>query len=189
MMKIFGPYKKRSRTASMQLSINAIVILVMAMAVLGLGLGLIRGVLGGGSAKLKDAIGSVDLSETATAEKPIANADGIRLKLGKENTVAISFYNTDGQYCPTAAKLNISCQNKDGLLLSGTDFWETENVLTVEATRGTATKLGAIYTTNTNVSTGTYPCKVQIMCGDPNADPSVPFEAVRTYSAFIEVTA
>jgi hypothetical protein len=41
-MKLFGPYKKRSRTASMQLSINAIVILVMAIAILGLGLGIIR---------------------------------------------------------------------------------------------------------------------------------------------------
>ena len=151
--------------------------------------------LGGGSDKLKNAINSVDLSETATAEKPVANADNLALKLRKENDVAISFYNSDGD-CegPVSdtdyfldAKLKISCQ-VDGVLKSGEDFWAVENVLPSVAPKGEATKLGGIYTIKSDISTGKYPCKIEIVCGYMDGETSN-YESVKSYSTFIEVTA
>ncbi|MGM5481214.1 MAG: hypothetical protein ACQESE_02265 [Nanobdellota archaeon] len=171
MMRIFGPYKKRSRSASMQLSINAIVILVMAMAVLGLGLGLIRGVLGSGKDKLLGSLESMDLSEQATAEKPIANINNIKLKRNKETPVAVSFYNKQSSECTDGAQLNITC--------SGDFEWsDSPQVLDVDVEQGESKKVGGIFITESPARN--YPCKIEIICGD---------ESVESESAFIEVTA
>ena len=184
-MKLFGPYKKRSRSASMQLSINAIVILVMAMAVLGLGLGLIRGVLGQGKAKLTKAVAGMDISEQATSEKPIANADTISIKPGKSTPVAVSFYNT-GYDCSgdsNAAELVLSCKYNGTTYDSntaGTDngFWLEGNVLSVDAPQGEATKLAGIFKVK-GVPATTYPCKVKVKCGT---------KYPAAYSTFIKVS-
>ena len=126
----------------MQLSINAIVILVMAMAVLGLGLGLIRGVLGSGKDKLMGSLEAMDLSEQATAEKPIANINNIKVKRNQENTLAVSFYNKQSSKCAQGfgARLNITC--------AGDTFnWTSSERLPVVVDQGTAKNVGGIFRT------------------------------------------
>lgn len=161
-MKLFGPNKKRSRTASMQLSINAIVILVMAMAVLGLGLGLIRGVLGKGKEKLSNSLDAMDLSEPATAEKPITNINNIKIKRNAEETLGIGFYNlakdcalsTGGDKNDNRAFLNVTCK---GIT------WDKFDYLPVTVGQGESKTIGAIVKTSNE--SGMYPCTVKVMCG------------------------
>lgn len=110
MMKLFGPYKKSSKTASMQLSINAIVILVMAMAVLGLGLGIIKGIRGQAN-KFLDI--DVDISETASSSNPITNFKSVVSMIvdKEEPQMGISFYSRSGD-CDSdenPAKVDIVC--------------------------------------------------------------------------------
>lgn len=174
MTKLFGPYKKRSRTASMQLSINAIVILVMAMAVLGLGLGLIRGVLGSGKDKLMSSLQEMDLTEPATAEKPITNINNIELKNNKENQLVVGFYNADYTGCDANAKLEISC--------SSTDITLTQEAIELKVPSGEAKKLGSIITPTGK--SGTYGCTISVMCLNPTT--SAMEEAVSD-SAFVKV--
>ncbi|MGM5480541.1 MAG: hypothetical protein ACQESC_03715 [Nanobdellota archaeon] len=178
MTKLFGPYKKRSRSASMQLSINAIVILVMAMAVLGLGLGLIRGVLGSGKDKLMGSLESMDLTEQATADKPITNINGLEIKRNKENTVAVGFYNKDTPGCSDGARLNITCSG-------GLNWTETPTVLDVNVEQGEGKKVGGIFITEAPAKS--YPCKVQIFCEDDDNDDDEMVLA-ESESAFIKVT-
>ncbi|MFW6378451.1 MAG: hypothetical protein ACOCZV_00345 [Nanoarchaeota archaeon] len=180
MMRIFGPYKKRSRSASMQLSINAIVILVMAMAVLGLGLGLIRGVLGSGKDKLMSSLESMDLSEQATAEKPIANINNIQIKRNQENTLAVSFYNKESSSCSSGsgARLNISC--------AGGEFnWTSSERLPVVVDQGVSKNVGGIF--KTEAPAKNYACTVTIECDKDNNGEE--WKDVASESAFIEVTA
>lgn len=175
-MKIFGPYKKRNKSASMQLSINAIVILVMAMAVLGLGLGLIRGVLGSGKDKLLGSLESMDLTEQATSEKPLTNINNIKVQRNKENTLGVGFYNADEPACATpGARLNITCNGLN---------WTQVTGLEVEVDQGEAKTVGAIF--ETGASAGNYACKVQVFCYDAGNEIDVLAESE---SAFIEVTA
>lgn len=178
MMRIFGPYKKRSRSASMQLSINAIVILVMAMAVLGLGLTLIRGVLGSGKEKLLSSVEGMDLKKTATAEKPVQNIKNIKIKRNQENTLAVSFYNKQSSDCARdkGARLNITC--------SGENFnWTRMDSLPVTVDQGTAKNVGGIFSTEAPAKS--YQCMVVIECdgSDDNWEEKV------TRSTFIEVIA
>ena len=179
MMRIFGPYNKRSRSASMQLSINAIVILVMAMAVLGLGLGLIRGVLGSGKDKLMGSLESMDLSEQATAEKPIANINNIKVKRNEENTLAVSFYNKQSDACSQGARLNISC--------AGDEFsWTSVERLPVSVPQGTAKNVGGIF--KTEAPSKNYACRIIIECNSGTFE-NPTWNAEITESAFIKVTA
>lgn len=180
MTKLFGPYKKRSRTASMQLSINAIVILVMAMAVLGLGLGLIRGVLGSGKDKLMNSLEGMDLSEQATSEKPIANADTIKLKRGKESAIAISYYSTTAE-CETAT-MAISCYGDDGTV--NDEFFSSKTLIPSDLSAGEATKLGGLFTVSSTVSPGKVGCRVVVNCADDDNT-----EKLDSHSTFIEVQA
>ena len=176
MDSLFGPRSKGNRSASMQLSINAIVILVMAMAVLGLGLGLIRGVLGSGKDKLLGSLDSMDLTEQATAQKPITNINSIKMKRNSENTVAIGFYNKDTTACATGAQLNITCE--------GLEWTEgTPTVLDVNVAQGEAKKLGGIFTTN--AAAKNYPCKIEVQCVDEDGTS----EIAESESAFVQITA
>ncbi len=177
-MKLFGPYKKRSRSASMQLSINAIVILVMAMAVLGIGLGLIRGVLGKGKEKLTNAVEAMDLSEPATAEKPLTNINNLKIRRNTEETLAIGFYNTDHTACGiNGSILNISCTRHNHPL-----NWTFFDTLPFKVGQGESKKLGA--TVKTLASTGKYLCNIEVYCGKSNGVPIV----VESASAALEVT-
>lgn len=157
MTKLFGPYKKRSRTASMQLSINAIVILVMAMAVLGLGLGLIRGVLGSGKDKLMGSLQEMDLTEPATSEKPITNINDVRFKNNKENEFVIGFYNADYAGCADAARVNVSCLTSANVAVP---MAQSQIVLKVPV--GESKKLGSIITPATTPAT--YGCTIKVEC-------------------------
>lgn len=186
-MKLFGPYKKSSRTASMQLSINAIVILVMAMAVLGIGLGLIRGVLGSGKDKLMGSLEAMDLSEPATAEKPLTNINNLKVTRNKENTLGVGFYNAQNtcsgfdqsgaiQY---SAYLNMSC-SKNGVPV----VWDTFDYLPVDVGQGESKTIGAIV--KTQAAAGNYACKIEIRCGNDNN--GVPIVA-ESSSAFVQIIA
>lgn len=105
MTKLFGPYKKMNKSASMQLSINAIVILVMAMSVLGLGLGIINGVRNQKD-KLLDV--DVDLSATADSGSTITNFKAEEsMTVNKEKGYAISFYNSKNECEDT--KVDVWC--------------------------------------------------------------------------------
>lgn len=172
MTKLFGPYNKRNRTASMQLSINAIVILVMAMAVLGLGLGLIRGVLGSGKDKLMSSLQEMDLTEPATAEKPITNINNIELKNNKDNEFIIGFYNADYPGCDVKARLNVSC--------SGATLGQSPIELKVSS--GESKKLGSIIKP-TGLS-GTLGCTIAVDCYNEENDEWV--EQVSD-SAFVKI--
>ncbi|MFP4118996.1 MAG: hypothetical protein ACLFTH_02990 [Candidatus Woesearchaeota archaeon] len=183
MMRIFGPYKKRSRSASMQLSINAIVILVMAMAVLGLGLGLIRGVLGSGKDKLMGSLESMDLSEKATSDSPITNINNIELKRNKENQVAIGFYNKDSSNCAYGAEVNMTCSG-------GLNWSEPPQVLDVDVDQGESKKLGGIF--KTEAPAKSYPCKIEVVCNTENSEGDKvdePPNVVESASTFVKVTA
>jgi hypothetical protein len=162
----------------MQLSINAIVILVMAMAVLGLGLAMVRGLLGGGVDQLQTAIDGVDLTEEASSGKPLAGVNAIKIKRDTPEPVAVSFYNADNSACEGTgqATLDIICQLPTGV--SGPMFADSQTI-PVTAERGTATKVGGIFTTEQ--SAGTYGCTINIMCTG-SATP------VESETAFIEVT-
>lgn len=183
-MKIFGPYKKRSRTASMQLSINAIVILVMAMAVLGIGLGLIRGVLGSGKDKLMNSLESMDLSEPATAEKPLTNINNLKIKRNSEETVAIGFYNSEYDCKNNPAQLNISCKEKD----TTKDMWEIFDTLAVPIGEGESKTVGAI--AKTAQPAGNYACTVIVSCGTTKDENNVEIPNIAaSESAFIKIIA
>ena len=178
MTKLFGPYKKRSRTASMQLSINAIVILVMAMAVLGLGLGLIRGVLGSGKDKLMGSLEEMDLTEPATAEKPITNINSVELKYNKENEFVIGFYNAQFDGCEDEAKVNLTCSNEDLEL--------TQDPIVLKVQQGESRKLGSIITPiAVDPAKKTYGCTVSVQC-KKDVEGST-WEDVTSESAFIKV--
>ncbi len=167
MVKLFGHYKQRRRSASMELSVNAIVILVMAMAVLGIGLGLIRGVLNSGKERLTSSLESMDLTEVATAEKQITNTNKIVLNRAKENIIMIGFYNVNTP-CEEGFNLNLDCE--EGLI-------EEQQSTDVKISEGSSGKLGAIVTP---ANSGTYMCTAQVFCGE--AESSVVEE-----TAFIEV--
>ncbi len=176
-MKLFGGYRKRSRKASLQLSINAIVILVMAMAVLGIGLTLIRGVLGQGKDKLQKAISDFDISEKATSENPLTGINSLSVKSGKESIIAVNFYNKGYDKCAvdSGAKLELDCKVKDDS--DSQDFWESQDLIEIPVNVGESANLGGIFVTKQKA--GTYICKVQVKCGS---------DTVVTQSAFLKVT-
>ncbi len=162
-MKLFGGYRKRSRKASLQLSINAIVILVMAMAVLGIGLTLIRGVLDQGKNKLIGIIGNMDISEKATSENPLTGINSLTVKSGKEVYIAANFYNNGHEECAVdpGAKLLIECKTSDG---ETQDFWDSASILEIPVPVGGSTNIGGVFVTKQK--TGIYPCKFKVVCGD-----------------------
>lgn len=156
---------KRSRKASMQLSINAIVILVLAMAVLGLGLGIVKMV----KQRAGDLNIKVDLSETADASKPIANLDDtFELRANKPNDMGISFYNTKNECKLEGSKINISCDtNLDD---QNVTFNILQNAAKIDP--GTAGKIIARVKpvalpgapAGTDIK-GSYACDFQVYCG------------------------
>lgn len=154
---------RRSKKASMELSINAIVILVMAMAVLGIGLGLIRGVLAPAQGKLEDSLGKVNLNEKATSTNTIANLpQTLRMKNGAENELVVSFYNTGHAACasPALAKVNLVCTQA----ATGTNTPALAiNALAVPAPTGDSATL--IANVKPSGFSGSVPCKVEVICG------------------------
>ncbi|MDD3175207.1 MAG: hypothetical protein PHU51_01910 [Candidatus Nanoarchaeia archaeon] len=169
MVKLFGRYKQRRRSASMELSVNAIVILVMAMAVLGIGLGLIRGVLNSGKEKLTKSLDGMDLTEDATAERPITNINNIELKKNKDNEMVIGFYNKETN-CVGGFSFGLSCNG-----INATDL--SVDPITIKVNEGEFKKLGAIVTPT--ASSGSYGCSINIMCGTT---------PVTSESAFVKIT-
>ncbi|MCA9478196.1 MAG: hypothetical protein KC535_03565 [Nanoarchaeota archaeon] len=149
---------RRSKIASMELSINAIVILVMAMAVLGIGLGLIRGVLSPAQGNLEDALGKVDLNEQATSTKPIANLpQTLRMKNGDENELVISFYNANHNGCEASAKVNLACTQGSNSISSG-------DIVALEVPVASGTSGALIANVKPSGFTGSVPCKVEVIC-------------------------
>lgn len=182
-MKIFSGRKKLDKKASMQLSINAIVILVMAMALLGLGLGLVRNLLGGGVGNLEAAIDSIDLSEQASAGKPLANINSLAVKQSTENPIAVSYYNNAGTICESNSNviLDINCINHRSTATPKEQFTLISSAVPVEGKLGTPVKVGAI--AYTEAASGTYGCTVAIKCADNPQGKSVVEE-----TAFVEIT-
>lgn len=165
-MKIFGPKLKESRSASMQLSINAIVILVLAMAILGLGLAIVKGIQG----RANDFIDfPVDMTQQADATNPIANIqDDLSWGIGKEQQVGISFFNKASSDCSSGAKVAVVCTDQNGdsvgsfSILQGSTAVGVREVDTLKA-RITPDKTSGF------VSGTTYACDIQVKCGS-NSD-------------------
>lgn len=180
MTKLFGPYKKSNRKASMQLSINAIVILVMAMAVLGLGLGLIRGVLTTGKDKLLGSLEGMDLSEQATSEKTIANVGAVKFKRNGENGIAISYYNVNSA-C-SEGQLDIQCY-KEGKVVE--TFFSEKDILPTKFKSGESTNVVGLFTLGEGIETGTHACKFSVVCTAGSQD--VVGKSIDEVSQFVEV--
>ncbi len=192
-MKIFGPYKKTSRSASMQLSINAIVILVMAMAVLGLGLGIIKGIRGKAD-KFLDF--NIDLSEDASAAKPISNLnEELSWKAGKENQVAIGFYNSGSTQCADdGAWAFIDCGDLPTISTDEDTTMPSEKAFSI-IQRPTRVKLGepgkllSKITPDSTLKRGSYACSFQVYCGGEKGSPSEDQEPVEEMPIFINLVA
>lgn len=156
-MKLFDSHTKLSRSASMQLSINAIVILVLAMAILGLGLGIIRGI----SQKKDDLLGfDVKLEQTADATDHIANVKSTwEMRQGKGREVGASFYNVGSSGCTDpGAEINVSCED------AGEGTFDILQVPQgVEG--GEAGIVKAIVTAN-GFASKKYACSFQIVCSN-----------------------
>lgn len=162
--KLFGPYKERSRKASMQLSINAIVILVMAMAVLGLGLAIIKGI----NAK-KDTLLNfeVDISEEASSTKTIANIDNLKITRKKDNPIGVSYYQT-GNGCSGEDSNDVMVWFKcwDETANNNMGAWNstffTQHPIPATASSGESVTL--ITQLSTDLNSGSYGCKAEIWC-------------------------
>lgn len=194
-MKLFGPYKKKTRSASMQLSINAIVILVMAMAVLGLGLGIIKGIRGKAD-KFLDF--NIDLAEDASAAKPIANInDELSWKAGKENQVGIGFYNSGSTDCSDdGAWVFVDCgdlptiggADSEATTMSSQDAFS----IVQRATRvklGEPGKLLSKINPDSKIKRGSYACSFQVYCGGETGVPADGQDPVEEKPVFVNLIA
>ena len=191
-MKIFGSYKEKSRSASMQLSINAIVILVMAMAVLGLGLGIIKGIRGKAD-KFLDF--NIDLSEDASAAKPISNLnEELSWKAGKENQVGIGFYNSGSTQCSDdGAWVFIDCGDLPTIGEEGATLTSEEAFSIIQ--RATRVKLGepgkllSKITPDSTLKRGSYACSFQVYCGGETGSPAEDQEPAEEMPIFVNLVA
>lgn len=108
-----------SKKAGLQMSINAIVILVMAMVVLGLGLGFIRGMFSSAENKFIGAISNVDLTNPATAAKPITfEKSTITVKKSNSAEFMYSVYNNYGSDLTNVTLSVSSCSSSAGFQIN-----------------------------------------------------------------------
>lgn len=95
-MKIFAQ-SIHSKKASLSLSVNAIVVLILAITMLGLGLGFMKSMFSKVSGQVEEAISATELTNPATAEKPMTlPAKDIMMTRGETKTFDIGYYNNVG---------------------------------------------------------------------------------------------
>jgi len=169
MNKLFGHYKERKRSASMELGINAIVIIVLAMLILSLGIGFIRNLITKGSQNFGSAIDNAELENPADAANPVTIDKTVQVKAGKTAKIKIGFYNINSGALTIAPMLDAECEKNFNL---------SSGVQTVP--QGEARGYVAVLTADTGL-TGTHVCTVEFQ------DTSTPPVSIASKQFFIDI--